>query len=180
MLFGIFNPGGRLPLSVPSSVGSLPSFYNYRFGAHKILYLDGDSYSQYSFGYGLSYTNFTRSDFTAVSSRNTTTFSANDTIVFSFKIKNIGSMDGSDVPQVYLLRRISSIVQPMRQMVAFQRVYLNAGEEKTVSMALDVSRFLMIYTREKTWEVEKGEYTFALPSSDHLGDTSVNVSLSAV
>lgn len=179
-MFGLFNPGGRLPLSIPSSVGSLPSFYNYRFGAHKILYLDGPSYPLYTFGYGLSYTNFTRSDFTAVSSRNDMTFSANDTIIFSLKVANTGPMAGSDVPQVYLQRRISSIVQPMRQMVAFQRVYLDAGEERTIEMTLDPSRFLLLYTREKTWEVEKGEYTFALSTSDHLADTTVNVTLTAV
>lgn len=180
VLFGLFNPGGRLPISIPSSVGSLPAFYNYKFSAHAASYVDANAFPLYTFGYGLSYTNFTQSGFSAVSSRNDTTFSENDTITFSVTVKNIGPVAGSDVPQVYLLRRVSSIVQPTKQLVAFKRVYLDAGEERTVEMTLDPSRFLMIYTRSKTWELEGGQYTFALTSSDHLADTTVNVTLTAI
>lgn len=107
-------------------------------------------------------------------------FTANDTITFRLTIQNVGPLPGSDVPQVYLLSRVSSVVQPLRQLVAFKRVYLDVGETKEVEMSLDPSRFLLTYTRSKTWEVERGEYTFALTTSDRGGDVGVNATLTAL
>ncbi|KAI0314760.1 glycoside hydrolase family 3 protein [Amylostereum chailletii] len=175
-LFGMTNPGGRLPLSVPASVGTLPAIYNFKPSAHGVDYRDVPTYPLFSFGFGLSYTSFTRSDFSATPA----TFTANDTLTFSVTIKNTGERAGSDVPQVYLMQRTSSVVQPARQMVAFARVDLEPGEEKTVEMILDPGMLLLTYTRAKTWEVEKGNYTFALTTSEHDADDSTSVTLTAL
>ena len=157
-------------------MGTLPAFYNFKPTAHGVDYRDVPTYPLFSFGFGLSYTTFSRSGFSALSA----TFTEQNIITFTVTIRNTGAVAGSDVPQVYLLQRTSSVVQPARQMAAFARVDLEPGEEKTVEIRLDPRLFLMTYTREKTWELEKGPYVFALSTSDHDADTSVNVTLMAM
>ncbi|ROV97387.1 hypothetical protein VMCG_06866 [Cytospora schulzeri] len=184
VLFGEANPGGRLPISVPKHVGQVPIYYNYKSLGRKIKYLDIDSQPAYPFGHGLSYTTFGVSNFGASTARAVThngtgiaarrnndgTFRTGDVITFSVNVRNNGPVDGSYVAQVYLLARISSIVQPVKQLVAFQRVYLDPGEEVVLKMDLDVDRYLTIINRWDEWELEKGEYTFAL--LEHGGDSA--------
>lgn len=141
---------------------------------------------QYPFGHGLSYTNFSTSEFhvSAISGmpeHHTSEFNGKSIITFSVKIRNTGKLAGSYVAQVYLLGRISSIVRPVKQLVAFQRVNLSPGEITTVEMALDVSRYMMILDREHNWIVEPGEYTFALlENGGSETDTSRNITLKCV
>jgi len=151
-----------MPLSVPFSASSLPSFYNYHATAHSVNYTDIYSYPSYWFGYGLSYTNFSVSSFNASSSGGTSTFTAGETITFHVTVTNEGSTSGSYVAQVYLLARVSNIVRAERQLVAFNRVYLDAGETMEVNMHLEVNRYLPIVNRQYQWELEAGDYTFAL------------------
>ena len=83
--------------------------------------------------------------------------------------------------QVYLLGRISSIARPVKQLVTFTRAYLDAGQSTTVSMDLDVSRYLVILNRSYSWTVELGEYTFALlENGGSDADTSRNITLNCV
>ncbi|KAK7957328.1 Glycoside hydrolase family 3 [Apiospora aurea] len=147
-LFGKASPGGRMPVTVPRHVGQLPVYYNFKRFARRIKYLDVDSEPLYWFGYGLSYTTFAASEFrasistttsleqeqqqrlhnmTTLTTSNDKTFTSGDTITFSVNIQNNGTMPGSFVAQVYLLARVSSVVQPVKQLVAFRRVYLEAG-----------------------------------------------------
>ncbi|KAK7754003.1 hypothetical protein SLS62_004102 [Diatrype stigma] len=181
VLFGTVTPGGRMPVTVPRHVGQLPVYYNYKALAHKKDYLDIDSSPAYWFGYGMSYTDFKVSAFEASSTaRDPRTFSSGDTVTFSVTVENVGDAAGSYVVQVYVLSRVSSIVQPERQLVAFQRVDIEAGHGATVTMDLDVDRYLTILNRKNEWELEKGSYTFAL--LNHGGDTdkSTNVTLNCI
>lgn len=90
-------------------------------------------------------------------------------------------MEGSYVAQVYLLGRVSSVTQPLKQLVAFQRVYLDVGESRSVEIELEVDRYLPILGREMEWLLEKGEYTFALLENSRWdADTGINVTLSCV
>lgn len=192
VLFGTVNPGGRLPVSVPRHVGQIPIYYNYKSLGRKIKYLDVDSQPSYAFGYGISYTTFEVSGFSASSALTTgsgdaaggegdTTFTSGDIITFSTTVRNNGTVDGSYVAQIYLLGRISSIVQPVKQLVAFRRVYLSAGEETVVHLDLEVDRYLTIIDRWDEWVLEKGDYTFAL--LEHGGDaadTNTNVTLKSI
>jgi beta-glucosidase-like glycosyl hydrolase len=178
ILFGVINPGGRIPISVPRHEGQLPTYYNYKFTAHARNYTDISSFPQYSFGYGLSYTKFGRSDFNASSTGGLHTFAEGEIIRFQVTITNEGDMAGSDVPQVYLLRRVSATTKPVKQLVAFSRVYLDARESKRVTMELEVDRFLQTLDRKYEWLLETGDYTFAL--LNHSGfdaDTSMNITL---
>ncbi|TRM55149.1 glycosyl hydrolase family 3 C-terminal domain-containing protein [Schizophyllum amplum] len=180
-LFGTTNPGGRVPLSIPANEQQLPIDYNIKYTARAKNYTDVYSYAQYPFGYGLSYTTFTRAEFNASSASGSNTFSPGDTISFRADVTNTGTMAGSDVLQVYLLVRRSTIVRPQKQLVAFTRVYLDAGETRTVEMQLEVDRYLPIVDRAWKWVLEEGDYTFAL--LDHGGydaDTTTNVTMTCV
>ena len=181
VLFGKFSPGGRIPLSVPVNVGQLPVFYNYKNSAKPNNYVDLTQWPQYSFGYGLSYTTFEVGHFKASSTSGSSTFKAGDTITFSVDVHNNGTLSGSYVAQVYLLQRVSSISRPVKQLVAFNRVYLDAGSSTTATMDLEVNRFLPILNRQYEWELEKGDYTFALlEHSGHDADTTTNVTMTSV
>ncbi|ORY71448.1 glycoside hydrolase family 3 protein [Pseudomassariella vexata] len=177
VLFGDETPGGKMPVTVPRHVGQVPAYYNYKPSARVAKYADLDTRPFYPFGYGLSYTTFAVSAFTTAKS----TFTAGAEIEFSVKVKNKGKVRGSYVAQVYLLGRVSQITQPVRQLVAFQRVYLDPREETTVLLHLEVDRYLPILNRAYKWKLEKGNYTFAL--LDHGGDdadTGLNVTLTSV
>lgn len=178
VLFGTVNPGGRMPVSVPRHAGQLPIYYNYKETARRVKYLDMDSTPAYSFGHGLSYTDFVVLDFE--SSARESEFKAGDTIVFTVRVKNTSSMDGSYVAQVYSLSRVSSIVQPTRQLVAFKRQYIGPGHEARVEMELDVDRYLTILNRQYQWELERGVYTFALLEHGGATNSSVNVTLRCI
>ncbi|KAK1238424.1 hypothetical protein MKX07_006570 [Trichoderma sp. CBMAI-0711] len=191
VLFGDFNPGGRVPITVPWSVGQIPAYYNYKPSARAAQYLDIPSEPIYPFGYGLSYTTFLTSSPTAsvsgsskrsnVDAQTSRSFGSGDWITFSVTVENTGSVAGSYVAQVYLLGRVSTITQPVKQLVGFQRVYLEAGQKKTANIQLEVDRYLKIINRKDEWELEKGSYTFAL--LEHGGsnaDTSKNVTLQCV
>ncbi|KAF9259836.1 glycoside hydrolase family 3 protein [Marasmius fiardii PR-910] len=187
VLFGTVNPGGRIPLSVPFHEGTLPSFYNYHSTAHGPDYTDIPTFPKYSFGYGLSYTTFGVTDFNATSSGangesgGANTFAAGETIHFHVQVSNEGTVAGSFVAQVYLLQRVSSIVRAERQLVAFKRVYLDAGESVEVTMDLEVDRFLPIVNRRYEWELEKGPYTFVLLDfGGRTADSSRRVTLTCV
>ncbi|KAJ7466808.1 glycoside hydrolase family 3 protein [Mycena galericulata] len=181
VLFGLFNPGGRVPLSVPYNVGTLPVYYNYKETSHVNNFTDEDigSYPIYSFGYGLSYTTFEYKNF---NSGGISSFSSGDTIPFEVTVTNTGDVAGSYVAQVYLLRRdVSTVTLAVKQLVAFSRVYLAAGERQTVAMSLEVDRFLQIVNREYEWELQTGDYTFALlEHSGFLASTATNVTLTCV
>lgn len=185
VLFGNFNPGGRIPVSVPYDIGTLPAYYSHKPTARWRSYLDSPgNLPSYSFGYGLSYTTFATSPLTAFGERDGAiklTFSEGDTIVFTVAIENTGSIAGSYVAQVYLLNRLSSITQPGKQLMAFERVHLEPGEVVGVRMELEVDRYLPILGRDWEWELEKGEYTFALMEhSGYDADTGINATLVCV
>ncbi|KAJ6476902.1 glycoside hydrolase family 3 protein [Mycena sanguinolenta] len=180
VLFGLFNPGGRVPLSVPFDVGTLPVYYNYKATSHVNNFTDETigSYPVYSFGYGLSYTTFTQENFNAGGKD---TFSSGDTVTFEVTVKNTGTVAGSYVAQVYLLLRTSTVTRPVKQLVAFSRVYLDSGESQVATMTLEVNRYLQIVNRQNEWELETGKYTFALlEDSGFLASTATNVTLTCV
>ncbi|KAK0640026.1 Periplasmic beta-glucosidase [Lasiodiplodia hormozganensis] len=177
---GASGPGGRVPLSVPRDVGVLPAYYNYKQTAHAVTYLDAEQYpAAYPFGWGLGYSIFSVSSF-AVDGGDT--FSDGGTLTFRAGVTNDGTLMGSYVAQVYLLRRVSSITQPERQLVAFARADgVAVGESRDVVLAVDVDRYLRILNRKYNWELERGDYTFALMAhGSPTASTEVNVTVVCV
>lgn len=123
-LAGTVNPSGKLPLSVPRNVGQLPVYYNKRRPSGGD-YVEMSAKPLYPFGYGLSYTEFAYSDL------ETGTFG------LKFRLKNKGSRDGQEVVQVYVSPKNSPIVQPVKQLKRFEKVFLKAGEERWVHIPLE-------------------------------------------
>jgi beta-glucosidase len=159
VLFGDYNPAGRLPISVPKSEGQLPVYYNHLKPAHHD-YVELDASPLYSFGYGLSYTTFDYSNLqTSVHE------TANDLSVrVSATIENIGQMDGDEVVQLYIRDDISSVVTPVQQLRAFQRIHIPSGEKRAVSFELTAAD-LKLLNPSMSWVVESGTFTMMLGAS---------------
>lgn len=159
VLFGDYNPAGRLPISVPKHVGQLPVYYNAKRPA-KHDYVEMDAQPLYSFGYGLSYTSFVYSDLQVNASEN----QGDVEVKVRFQVKNTGSRDGDEVVQLYLRDRVSSTVTPDRQLKQFQRIHLKAGEQKTVELVLKAED-LMLLDPKMQWVVEPGDFDVLVGAS---------------
>lgn len=156
VLFGDYNPSGRLPISVPRSVGQIPVYYNKK-APRNHDYVEVSSSPLYSFGYGMSYTTFEYSDLQVVQ-KSARCFEV------SFKVKNTGKYDGEEVSQLYMRDEYASVVQPMKQLKHFERFHLKKGEKKKVTFVLTEEDFFLVnYTLKKV--VESGTFQVMIGSS---------------
>ena len=152
VLFGDYNPAGRLPMSVPRHVGQLPVYYNKSSpGTHD--YVEMSAKPLYPFGYGLSYTTFEYSDLKII---------GNDQIQFT--TTNTGNCKGDEVVQLYLHQDLPSVVQPERQLKAFRRISLEPGESRQMTFILGSQTFAIVDAKMQ-WRVEPGTYHVLIGSS---------------
>lgn len=168
VLFGDYNPAGRLPVSVPKSVGQLPVYYNYK-APEKHNYVESDAAPLYPFGYGLSYTTFEYSNLNVTVSETTDSIQ----VRVQFMLKNTGRKDGDEVVQLYLRDKFSSVVLPVKQLKRFKRVHLKAGEEKFVTLNLDAED-LKLFNPTMKWVVESGDFDLM------VGASSEDIRLNAI
>ncbi len=163
VLYGDYNPSGKLPMSFPRNVGQVPIYYNHKntgrpkqngedsvFWSH---YGDEKNTPLYPFGYGLSYTQFEYSDVKL--SKNS--FSKNQKITVSVAVKNIGKVTGKEVVQMYISDLVGSATRPVRELKGFELIELKSNEKKTVSFEID-SQLLQYYTDNNKWEAESGDF----------------------
>jgi beta-glucosidase len=136
VLFGDYNPGGRLPVTFYKSVSDLPSFGDYNMSGRTYRYFKGEVL--YPFGYGLSYTTFTY-DKLKITPANT-----GDSVKVSVEVTNSGKVDGDEVVQLYLSDRSAPVTVPIRSLAAFKRIYLAAGQTKTVTLVIPPNAFSII------------------------------------
>ena len=156
VLFGDYNPSGRLPISVPRSVGQIPVYYNKK-APRNHDYVEVSSSPLYSFGYGMSYTTFEYSDLQVVQ-KSARCFEV------SFKVKNTGKYDGEEVAQLYMRDEYASVVQPMKQLKRFERFYLEKGEEKQITFVLTEDD-LSIVNQNMRRVVETGTFKIMIGAS---------------
>jgi beta-glucosidase len=157
VLFGDYNPAGRLPISIPKSVGQLPVYYN----AKRPLshdYVETTAKPLYSFGYGLSYSKFEYSDLIVAKT------TGNEMFTVSFKLKNTSNLAGDEVVQLYLRDETSSVVTADRQLKKFARLHLSPGEQKTVTFGL-TAEDLQLINAHMQWVVEPGDFTVMVGAS---------------
>ena len=158
VLFGDYNPAGRLPVSVPRTVGQLPVYYNQPFPP-SADYMDAPAAPLYAFGYGLSYTEFSYDSLACEPA-------GKHRVRVRVGVTNTGSRDGDEVVQVYVTDPVASTVRPCKQLRAFERVFLKAGESRTLSFELGPEAF-SLRDAEMKEVVEPGEFIIAAgPSSD--------------
>ena len=169
-LFGKVNPGGKLPVTVARNVGQLPNFYNYKPSARR-GYLFDEVTPLYPFGFGLSYTNFEMSAPTL----SATTIKAGQPVTVTTTVTNTGDVAGDEVVQVYLRDEISSVTRPVKELAGFQRVTLQPGESRAVSIPIE-PRSLMMWNREMERVIEPGDFTIMVgPNSQDLQDVTLTV-----
>lgn len=158
VIAGDYNPAGRLPFTVPRSVGQVPLYYNKRLPKlHD--YVDLSASPLYPFGYGLSYTCFEYSDLSV-----TTDPATGLPLTVSCRITNAGSRDGDEIAQLYLRDEVASTVQPVMQLKAFERISLKKGESRTVTFTLTPEDFEIIDTSYRT-VIEPGDFTLMVGAS---------------
>ncbi|MFZ6733283.1 glycoside hydrolase family 3 N-terminal domain-containing protein [Undibacterium sp. Ji42W] len=170
VLFGDYNPSGKLPMTFPRSVGQIPISYDtYETGrpvqdvknvVYKSAYIDTPNTPRYAFGHGLSYTDFSYSNL-SFSHKN---MQPGSTVTVSFDLRNTGKRDGEEVVQLYLRDPVASIVRPVKQLKGFHKIKLVAGEQKRVSFTIDQA-MLSFYDSKLTWIAEPGKFIIMLGSA---------------
>ena len=172
VLYGDYNPSGKLPMTFPRNEGQLPIYYNQKntgrptmnepesvFWSH---YIDEENTPLYAFGHGLSYSKFEYSNLKL--SKNT--FSGNDSIKVEVELKNNSSVEGKEVVQLYIRDKVGSFTRPIKELKGFEMVILKPYESKIISFTID-AKMLAYYTANNIWETESGSFkVFVGGSSD--------------
>ena len=176
ILFGKVNPSGKTPVTFPRMTGQAPIYYAHNNTGRpanptemlideipveagqtsvgcRSFYLDAGNSPLFPFGYGLSYTNFEYSDLKLASDKLTVDGEVN----VSVNLKNAGKYDGTEVVQLYVQDKVGSVTRPVKELKAFQRVELKAGESKTVTFTLPVSD-LAFWRYDMSYGVEPGDF----------------------
>ena len=162
VLYGDYNPSGKLPMTFPRNVGQVPLYYNYKntgrpnlpgpdsvFWSH---YNDEENTPLYPFGYGLSYSTFKYSNLSI-----TNNFEKNSKIEITIDVKNTGAIEGKEVVQLYIRDKYASITRPVKELKGFELLNLKAGETKAAKFKL-TEKELGFYDNEGKWILEKGEF----------------------
>ena len=170
VLFGDYNPSGKLPISFPREEGQIPIYYNH-FNTGRpapnetatnyvSAYIDLKNSPKFPFGYGLSYTTFNYSDL-QLSKK---VMKKNETITVSFTLTNSGKFDGEEVVQLYLKDQVGSVVRPVKELRDFQKVFLKARASQKITFTIDKEK-LAFYNAKLEWEPEPGTFEVQLGSS---------------
>ena len=163
VLYGDYNPSGKLPMTFPRNIGQVPIYYNYKntgrptmnepesvFWSH---YSDEKNTPLYPFGYGLSYSKFDYSNLKL----STNTFSKNGEIQVSVTLKNSGRVTGKEVVQLYIRELCGSITRPVKELKGFEMVELQPNESKTVTFTIN-EKTIEFFTANSKWEAESGDF----------------------
>ncbi len=163
-LFGDLNPGGKLPMTIPRSVGHLPAHYSYKPSARR-GYLFDDVSPLYAFGYGMSYTTFAIRNVRLTKDR---IHRDGSTRVLA-DVSNTGRREGTEVVQMYIRDLVSSVTRPMKELKGFKKLSVPAGETRTVEFEI-TPESLAFYDVEMKYVVEPGEFEIMIGSSSRDAD----------
>jgi beta-glucosidase len=174
VLFGDYNPSGKLPMTFPRTEGQIPIFYNYKNTGRPSLndqdknyrsaYLDVSNTPKYAFGYGLSYTSFS---FTNLKT-DKNIMNKKDSIRVSFTLKNTGKWAGEEVVQLYLQDKVASVTRPLKELKDFKKVSLKPGQSKEIMFVIEKEK-LSFYDQNMDWSAEPGEFKLMIGnSSDNI------------
>lgn len=164
VLFGDVNPSGKLTMTFPKNVGQIPLFYNHKntgrplqegkwFEKFRSSYLDVDNEPLYPFGYGLSYTTFQYSDIALSASA----MGQDGSITAAVTVTNTGKRDGAEVVQLYIRDLVGSITRPVKELKGFEKIFLKAGESKTVTFKI-TPELLRFYDYDLKQVAEPGDF----------------------
>lgn len=162
ILWNDYNPSGKLPISIPRSVGQIPVYY-----AQPVTgdYVESSAKPLYPFGYGLSYTQFQYSDLQVE------TLPGGDTLIkITCRVQNVGLCRGEEVVQLYVHDEVASVAPASKLLKGFQKIFLEQGESQEVTLFL-TERDLSVYYRQQGWHLEPGAFTIM------IGGNSEEISL---
>ncbi|CAL2061264.1 Periplasmic beta-glucosidase [Tenacibaculum sp. 190524A05c] len=178
VLYGDYNPSGKLPMTFPRNLGQVPIYYNYKstgrpnpennvFWSH---YIDSENSPLYPFGYGLSYTTFKYSDFKIHNKK----ASVNEDIKISVKVSNTGNYDGKEVVQLYIRDLFGSITRPVKELKGFELIELKKGESKVIDFTLTKNE-LGFFNNQGEYIIEPGDFEVFVGgnSAENLKETFV-------
>ncbi|SMO47224.1 glycoside hydrolase family 3 C-terminal domain-containing protein [Solitalea koreensis] len=160
VLFGDYNPAGRLPITFPIAEGQLPLVYNHKPTGRTDDYVNLTGQPLFPFGFGLSYTKFAYSNLRFDKQH----FSKNESTVVYCTIKNIGTREGDEVVQLYIRDLVSSVARPLKELKGFQRIHLKPGETKEVTFTITPDLLKML-NEQMQWVVEPGEFRIMIGAS---------------
>jgi beta-glucosidase len=164
VIFGDYNPGGKLPISIPRSAGHIPCYYNYKPSARR-GYLFDDVSALYPFGFGLSYTTF---QFNNLKLEKPDIY-PHESLKVSIEVTNTGKYAGEEVVQLYIRDRVSSVTRPVKELKGFKKVMLNPGETRTIELTISPEH-LSFTNINMEYVVEPGEFEIMAGSSSRDAD----------
>ena len=178
VLFGDVNPSGKLTMTFPKNVGQIPLFYNHKntgrplaegkwFEKFRSNYLDVDNEPLYPFGYGLSYTTFRYSDITL----DKTVMGQDGSVTATVSVTNTGKRDGAEVVQLYIRDLVGSITRPVKELKGFEKVFIKAGESKTISFKI-TPELLRFYDYDLNHVAEPGDFDIMIGGSSQAVKTA--------
>nr|WP_308757859.1 beta-glucosidase BglX [uncultured Bacteroides sp.] len=178
VLFGDVNPSGKLTMTFPKNVGQIPIYYAHKntgrplpagkwFEKFRSNYLDVDNDPLYPFGYGLSYTTFQYSDI----SLSAPTMEQNGSVTAKVTITNTGKRDGAEVVQLYIRDLVGSITRPVKELKGFEKIFLKAGESKTVSFKITPD-LLHFYDYDLNYVAEPGDFDLMVGGNSQVLKTA--------
>ena len=172
VLYGDYNPSGKLPMTFPRNVGQVPIYYNYKNTGRPVMnepesvfwshYIDQKNTPLYAFGYGLSYTQFEYSDI----QMDKNSFANDEEITVTVEVKNTGKYTGKEVVQMYIRDLFASVTRPVKELKGFEMIELKPNESKKVSFRIN-KKTIEFFTAQSKWEAEAGDFKiFVGGSSD--------------
>jgi len=164
VLFGDVNPGGKLPITIPRSAGHVPAYYNYKPAARR-GYLFDEVSPLFAFGFGLSYTTF---EFNRPRLKKRT-IRSDESTVLHVDVTNTGKVAGDEVVQMYIRDKVSSVTRPVKELKGFERITLDPGQTKTISLDITPDH-LSFYDIRMKQVVEPGEFELMVGNSSRDQD----------
>jgi beta-glucosidase len=171
VLFGDYNPSGKLPMTFPRDEGQIPIYYNHFSTGrpslnddkiYKSAYIDLPTSPKFPFGYGLSYTTFKYEDLKLSSQK----INSTETLEVEFNITNTGKLAGEEVIQLYIQDKFGAVIRPVIELKDFQKIKLEAGETKIVKFIIDNEK-LSFYNQALEFKSEPGEFNLIIGSSSN-------------
>jgi beta-glucosidase len=167
IIFGEVNPGGKLTVTIPSSVGELPCYYNKKPSGNNSVYVFSDNKPLFPFGFGLSYTTFEYKNIKVWPEKIT----IKEKATVSVDVTNTGSMKGDEIVQLYIHDLISSVTRPIKELKGFQRISLAPGESKTVEFDITPEK-LSFYNESMQWDLEPGLFDIMIGTNSTMVRTA--------
>ncbi|QBE61905.1 glycoside hydrolase family 3 N-terminal domain-containing protein [Pseudoduganella lutea] len=169
VLFGDYNPSGKLPITIPRSLGQVPIYYSYLNTGRPVpevealygsAYMDSPNTPLYAFGHGLSYTTFKYDNLRL----STSSLAGNGKLTVSFDLQNSGKRAGEEVVQLYLRDPVASIARPVKELKGFRKLRLEPGQRQSVSFEID-RELLSFHNADLKWGAEPGRFDLMIGSA---------------